>query len=148
MLPRNLGLALLPAIFLLACQPKTGDSTTTEPDSTQMGNGYTSPNALEWQGIYKGVVPCGDCEGIQTILVLNPNNTYVRQTLYLGKGDGIPIEKTGTFSWGTDGVTMTLAGIENGPSKYRVGENQVIQLDLAGDEITGDLATRYVLAKQ
>lgn len=147
---KQIGLACLSACFLVACQGKSAENSTEAngQDTTQIADGHTSQNALDWQGVYKGVVPCADCEGIETTLVLNPDNTYVLQTLYLGKGDPTVREKTGSFTWAADGLTITLSGIENAPTQYRVGENQITQLDMAGQMVTGDLAAKYVLAKQ
>ena len=109
---------------------------------------HTSQNSLDWSGMYKGVVPCADCEGIETILILNSDKTYLLRTKYLGKGDGQPIEKTGSLTWNAEGNTITLGGIENAPGQYFVGENQVIQLDMSGNRITGGLADKYILNKQ
>jgi uncharacterized lipoprotein NlpE involved in copper resistance len=97
--------------------------------------------------MYKGVVPCADCEGIETTVVLNADQTYLLRTAYLGKPDAAATEKTGSFTWNTTGNTVILSGIENAPNQYFVGENQLIQLDLAGNKITGDLAAKYILAK-
>ena len=32
---------------------------------------HNSQNSLDWSGTYKGITPCADCEGIETILTLN-----------------------------------------------------------------------------
>ena len=58
------------------------------------------------------------------------------------------MEKTGTLTWNAAGNTVILAGIENAPNQYFVGENAVTQLDMAGNKITGQLAEKYMLAKQ
>ena len=106
-----------------------------------------SQNALDWAGSYKGVIPCADCEGIETEIVLNQDLTYVKKTKYLGKGDGKIFEENGSFVWDKSGGSISLKTSTGGPSHYKVGENQLIQLDMQGKPITGDLADKYVLRK-
>jgi uncharacterized lipoprotein NlpE involved in copper resistance len=106
-----------------------------------------SQNSLDWQGTYKGVTPCADCEGIETEIILNLDLTYVLKTKYLGKGDGKVFEEKGSFVWDKSGGKITLKGGQGGPSQYKVGENQLIQLDMEGKVIEGDLAEMFILKK-
>jgi len=108
---------------------------------------HTSRNSLDWHGTYHGVVPCADCDGIETVLTLNPDHTFELSSTYLGKGRDA-VGTRGTFGWNTDGNTITLSGIANGPNQYFVGENKILQLDMSGQRITGSLSDRYVLQKQ
>ncbi len=147
----TLFIALFAFVGVISCKPK--DAVATDPtapaaDTTMTDNAHNASNSLSWNGMYKGVVPCADCEGIETLLVLNTDNTYLLRTNYLGKPDAQAIEKTGAITWNAEGNTVILGGIENAPNQYFVGENKVIQLDLAGQRITGQLADQYILAKQ
>ena len=108
---------------------------------------HSSQNSLDWQGTYKGITPCADCEGIETELVLNKDLTYVIKTKYLGKGDGKTLEESGNFVWDQSGSSITLEGSKGRPSRYKVGENKLIQLDMKGNVISGALAEKYVLIK-
>lgn len=108
---------------------------------------HTSQNSLDYWGIYKGILPCADCEGIELIIELNSDFSYSKKTTYLGKGDDKPIESSGIYSWNEAGNTITLAG-EESPNQYFVGENVLFHLDLDGNRITGDLAEKYKLNKQ
>lgn len=135
-----------------ACAPQNNTTNSSDPaagDTTLVADtAHTSQVSLDWAGMYKGVVPCADCEGIETTVVLNADQTYLLRTAYLGKPDALASEKTGAFTWNTAGNTVVLSGLENTPNQYFVGENQLIQLDLGGNKITGDLAQKYVLMKQ
>ena len=124
------------------------EDTIVEVAVDTMANSDNSQNALDWQGTYKGVIPCADCEGIETIITLNKDLTYVVKTKYLGKGDGKVFEEKGSFVWDKSGGNIALNGGKGGPSQYKVGENQLIQLDMEGKIITGDLAEKYVLTRQ
>ncbi|RAJ23095.1 copper resistance protein NlpE [Pedobacter cryoconitis] len=116
-------------------------------DSLKLDLDHSSKNALDWDGTYKGIVPCADCEGIETTLVLGKELTYALRTKYLGKSDAKVFEEKGKFSWDKNGRIITLEGIKDAPNKYFVGENKIIQLDMNGKEITGEQADLYILKK-
>ncbi|MFC4872188.1 copper resistance protein NlpE N-terminal domain-containing protein [Negadavirga shengliensis] len=109
-------------------------------------DGHTSANSLDWEGYYKGTLPCADCEGIATVIRLDREQTYSIQTQYLGKSDQTYTSE-GTFEWNEGGSIITLSGMENGPNQYQVGENRLFQLDKKGSRITGPLADKYILEK-
>lgn len=122
------------------------ESSGEKIDTPIVTPGDNSETSLDWDGRYKGVVPCADCEGIETELVLNKDKTYAIKTSYLGKGPGI--NQTGNFSWNHAGSIITLEGFTDSPNQYFVGENRIIQLDLSGKKVTGAMADKYVLVKQ
>lgn len=109
---------------------------------------HNSQTALDWQGTYKGIMPCADCEGIETELILTKDLTFVIQTKYLGKGEAKVFEEKGNFIWDKTGGSISLLGLKGRPSQYKVGENKLIQLDMQGNSITGQLAEKYVLIKE
>jgi len=109
-------------------------------------DGHNSSNSLDVDGLYKGTLPCADCEGIETQIELGKDKSFVKRTIYLGK-DGKVFEEKGSYTWNSEGNTITLTGIKSGPGQYFVGENKLIQLDMDGNRITGKLADKYVLRK-
>ena len=118
------------------------------PDTTIVfGNEHNSQNSLDWQGVYKGVLPCADCEGIQTEIVLNSDLTFVKKSKYLGKKDFNAINEKGSFTWNKEGSIVTLKIINESPNQYKVGENTLTQLDMEGKIISGDMAQNYILSK-
>ena len=127
-------------------QPILAQTKLQIEDSTNKSIGDTSEVSLDWSGNYQGVLPCTDCEGIQTSITLHQDKSYVMETKYLGK-DEQAFTSQGNFSWNKTGNTITLSNIEDAPSQYFVGENILIQLDMNGNKITGDLAEKYVLEK-
>ncbi|HLT50596.1 MAG TPA: copper resistance protein NlpE N-terminal domain-containing protein, partial [Arenibacter sp.] len=86
---------------------------------------HTAQNSLDWQGTYSGILPCADCSGIETALILNADNTFVLTSLYLGKGDVGTDTLKGKFQW--NGNSIHLMGIKKGeaPTVYKVEENQI-----------------------
>jgi heat shock protein HslJ len=103
---------------------------------------HTSQNALDWAGAYRGVMPCADCRGIETVVILRSDGTFTRLFKYLGKGDEI-FSKDGRITWNAAGSTVMLAG----DAQYLVGENHLARLAPDGSRVTGALADRYVLTK-
>jgi len=130
-------------LFLVGCNfsKKESPPTVYPPDMN------TSEISLDWQGTYKGVLPCADCPGIETEITLYKDKRYSKKTKYLGKDSRRVFEQTGTFVWDSTGSVIQLNSIKNAATKYKVGENYLQQLDLEGNEIKGDLKEHYILDK-
>lgn len=124
------------------------NETIVEETIVTTVDSHNSQNSLDWQGTYKGITPCADCEGIETEIVLNSDLTFVSKTKYLGKGDGKVFAETGSFVWDKTGKNIRLQVSVVRPSQYQVGENRLMQLNMEGKPITGDLAEKYVLIKK
>lgn len=141
-------IALL-ALFTTACSEAPKEETAVDTTQVQTDAaktvpvGDTSQNSLDWAGSYEGVLPCASCEGIQTLITLQSDNSFVQETVYLGKDEKI-LKLMGKAAWDEKGKKITL---EDG-TQYLVGENQLIMLDTEGQRITGDLAANYVLKKK
>jgi len=125
-----------------------GAAKSVENISEVAADADNSKNSLDWEGTYSGVVPCADCPGISTQITLKNDNTYSIKTEYQGKeGSAETIE--GTFEWNEAGGIIKMNGLEEGsmPTLYKVGESKLIQLDLEGNVISGELASNYELTK-
>jgi copper homeostasis protein (lipoprotein) len=107
---------------------------------------HNSRNSLDWYGVYKGITPCADCEGIETKISLKKDGTFKRSLKYLGK-DNNSFHDEGKFEWNNEGSKVTLIGDGGLSQMYQVGENVLFHLDQEGNRITGDLADMYKLAK-
>ncbi|MFZ4863829.1 copper resistance protein NlpE [Sphingobacterium sp. Mn56C] len=92
-------------------------------------------------GIYSGNLPCVDCDAISTVLEINRDQSYVLRYTYEGKSADEFVKEG---SWEIEKNKLTLNGIDY---KYKVGDENLVQLDLSGNEITGDLAQKYWLPK-
>lgn len=135
-------LFLLPAFLLVIMS--CSSTKSVPPTIIDMHN---SQNALDWEGTYRGILPCADCEGIQTTIQLNTDQTFTLQSRYLGKSDSV-FTITGRFTWSNDGSQITLNGsLPDEKFRYQVGELNLVQLDLEGNKVTGALADHYVLSK-
>jgi copper homeostasis protein (lipoprotein) len=135
--------------ILFACQQKNTDKNVSEQDSlnTQVIDHHNARTSLDYVGVYRGILPCADCPGIETIIYLNENDTYTLSTKYLERGVKV-FENKGNYTWNKEGNTITLSNITSGPNMYFVGENTLTQLDMDGNRITGEIQDAFVLTKQ
>ncbi|MCC5932619.1 MAG: copper resistance protein NlpE N-terminal domain-containing protein [Balneolales bacterium] len=145
-------LALVVLSLLLTTGCGSADTPDTDAALHEMQQTNPAPASyarvsLDWFGTYHGITPCADCEGIDTTLELTQDERFTLTTIYLGK-DETPAVTEGEFFWNEAGNTVTLAGVEDRPAQFFVAENAVIQLDMEGNRVTGDLADLYILRKQ
>ncbi|TBX68770.1 META domain-containing protein [Flavobacterium silvisoli] len=136
---------IISAGILSACQKQSAGEVKNQ--QAAIVTVLDAKNKLDYQGVYKGILPCADCEGIETTISLNENSTYTIRTTYLGKGNKI-FEQKGTYSWNKSGNIIKFDNAEDGPNRYEVGKNILLQLDMSGKRITGNHAAEYILAKQ
>lgn len=92
-------------------------------------------------GEYKGKMPCVDCEAIETSLLLTDLHGFQLKYRYVGKSDQI-FERYG--NWRLDEDCLVLEGLDY---MYKVGNQFLKQLDVSGNEVTGDIADKYILLK-
>ncbi|MCH6201888.1 copper resistance protein NlpE N-terminal domain-containing protein [Aquiflexum sp. LQ15W] len=139
------------AIFMATSFSCSSEKSLEHGDSVEISlssvaTGDNSQNSLDWKGVYKGVLPCADCEGIETTINLKSGGTFKRIQTYLGKKDGLFADE-GTFQWDEKGSKITLYGKQGESQMYLVGENALFHLDKEGNRISGDLAPNYILPK-
>ncbi|MBO6621090.1 MAG: copper resistance protein NlpE N-terminal domain-containing protein [Balneola sp.] len=109
---------------------------------------FNSRDSLDWAGVYAGVLPCEDCEGIQTKLTLTQDNTFGLEQTYSGKNSE-PVKHYGSFKWNTDGTKIQLLRLEKrgGIIYFIVGEGQLIQLTSNAERYPEDIERKYLLKK-
>lgn len=123
------------------------DSVAGMPIDT-IHTGDNSETSLDWDGVYVGTTPCANCEGIETELTLSKDKMYVLKTKYMSKGMEKLNEERGTFSWDASGSVIVLNGLDHKPNQYKVGENHLVQMDMQGKIVEGNLASKYILQKK
>ncbi|RND07915.1 copper resistance protein NlpE [Acinetobacter baumannii] len=153
-----LAIALM-STLLVACNKHENKTETTSDASTpvqtaQSNNNeavdtaHTAENSLDWDGKYKGTLPCADCEGIKTELELKDDKTYELTETYLGKGDANPFETHGKFTFDKDNTSVITLDDKAQNRKFFIGENTATALDMEGKKVEGSLAEHYVLKKE
>jgi heat shock protein HslJ len=138
---RYLLLALF-AVALAGCQPeKTTDLpgvTSPEPDPASVIDTHTSRIALDWAGVYEGLLGCTDCAGIHTQLTLEPDGRFEVVTRRLVRA-AEPSSAWGQFEWEPGGNTIVL-GAEGGQQRYAVGEGRLLLLETGQTQPAWDRA--------
>lgn len=136
-------------VSVVACNNgKSAGSSEGKPmeEMQTTSDEHTAQSSLDWSGSYSGILPCADCEGIQTTLRLNNDLGYELIEEYLGnKGKGESHIQRGKFEW--KGDLIQLKGLDNRSQWIRVQENHLVQLDSEAQPVTGALADMYVLKK-
>ena len=127
---RYLILALF-AAALAGCQPdKSADAPAVQPpvpETAPVVDMHTSRIALDWTGLYEGLLACPDCAGIHTRLTLEPDGRFEIVTRRLVR-DAEPTSAQGQFEWepGDNRIVLDAAG---DGQRFAVGEGRVVLLD-------------------
>lgn len=134
MLLKNISLLAIVAISFAACKQEKKQASTDTP---------TEKTAVSYEGIYKGTLPCADCEGIEVALTLGKDQKATYLTNYLGKADGRFTER-GTYEI-KDGILILKTDQET--LQFAVSENKISLLGQDGKPAEGKLAPYYDLKK-
>jgi len=142
-------LALTSAMFLKACGGEATETVETpySYDQEAFDREHNARTSLDYDGTYKGVLPCADCEGIETTITIDREGNFVKTWVYLGKDNDTVHTVEGNFTWNDAGSTITLVGVEE-PNQFFVGENVLFHLDMDGNRVQGELADLYQLHNQ
>lgn len=152
---KEIFLLLVLSMALLSCNTgkQSGKSDNANSDgeyemSPEFIAEHSSRNAVDWAGIYKGMIPCADCEGIDVEIQINEDNTYKLVMNYLGKGENKFIDK-GAYEWNETGSKIRfIHDDEDVGNWYLVGENKLIMLDADGNRIDNNFPPdTYVIEK-
>lgn len=138
-------IAIVFIVFASCKKEKTNDETPDKdsivvveiPDTV-----HTAKTSIDWEGEYKGILPCEDCDGMETTILLNFDNTFVQTVNYIGKGG--PYESKGSFEWDETGNSVVLKFDDGSQAKYMIGEGKISLLDDYGNSLESD---EYVLRK-
>lgn len=97
-------------------------------------------------GIYKGILPCADCEKIEAVLVLNSDDTYEYNTVYFKRGEQSPFSEKGKFSRLPENPNIIrLEIVDEQPAlTLKISENNAEFCDAEGNTVQG---SHYVLSK-
>lgn len=146
---------LLLLALLSACQSASNKETPANTDTTTAADAVlvdpdTTGAALVpagWAGTYAGTLPCADCEGIQTELMLAADGSYTLRRTYLGKANQKPVTETGTWQ-ATNGNAGLLLNADNPDRRveYRFTDGNTLTL-LGRDGKELDAKLNYTLTK-
>lgn len=121
---------LLSAVALSSMLALFGCNNRTEE---QVLNPAVADELQPMQQSYKSVLPCADCEGIETLLFLEKDGTWVMNQRYLGAKTPAVFASYGTWARTADKLVLTAS---NGEKLYFRPKAQGLEmLDREGNTI-------------
>lgn len=141
----RLAFSFLALALVWGCADKNNSANNNNSEVPDM---HTSEIALDWLGTYSGILPCADCPGIATDLVLKPDNSYLLISEYLDTQTPLIDTVSGHFEWEGNNIALPRSNALKNARYFKVEENRVRYLDLEGQVITGALEEFYILTKQ
>lgn len=135
----KINLSIIPLLLLLACGQKDKYMQLPTSDNSQ--------TSVDWFGMYEGVLPCADCPGIYTSVLLTEQDSFVLRTKYTDKSDSI-FEHKGKITWNDEGSSIQLISDEHTILMwFKVGEDKLMLLDQMGNEIESGWPETLLLEK-
>lgn len=131
-------------LFFSACN-NSANNDKIETDTTAAAPVVIDSFALGLTGIYHGYLPCADCPGITTFLMLSPDMTYRLEESY-NKGNDSLFLTNG--NWRTENGKVVLTEGSETKNSYQPDDDKLIQLDHQGNRISGNLGDKYILVRQ
>lgn len=132
---KQIAIFILPLFLLFSCAHKESKTNNIKTE------------AVNFIGTYEGILPCADCEGIETVVILRPDNQYVMKSKYLGQKGLNSYDSKGSYTWHQEKQIITLHDPQGPRHSYMVGNNTLHYLDQDGKKIAGALADYYILKK-
>ncbi|MBK7426015.1 MAG: copper resistance protein NlpE N-terminal domain-containing protein [Saprospiraceae bacterium] len=131
------------SVFIISCGGNKSSEEVAQ-DGTSADSLGVSEEKHAFYGIYQGILPCGNCTGIQTVIHLMEDSTYTKRFIYLGRDtDEVQVEE-GTITWNPDGTVVTLTG-PSASIQYLVSVDKITQLAQNGQPYQGSDAGQYIL---
>ncbi len=98
------------------------------------------------EGVFKAMLPCADCPGIDYSLNLIGDNNYILSTSYKERNADF-VEK-GT--WSLEDKNKLIMNSEDGEKSFFevINNDTILKLDIEGNRIKGEIAHMYKLVRK
>lgn len=130
-------------MFVVLCLNACTENTSTESTAIPKTETVSEP-AKTAIGSFEGTIP-GANSLIKETLTLNADKTFTKKLVYIDKGNQEFITK-GNFSVEGENVVLKVNN-EKENSFYKIVGDNLLQLDIAGKQITGENAEMYKMIK-
>lgn len=102
-----------------------------------------------YYGTYLGVLPCADCEGIKTTLVIRNDRTYDLVSEYLStKKMPEPVKTSGVYNMKQSDLIELVTPSSGAKTYYKIVKNTLVRTDSVGEDYLGEMSENYKLTKQ
>lgn len=133
---------LIAAAALTGCQDKDAEPVkSADPVSVEADVAHSARTSLDWNGIYKGTVPCEDCTGTDLLLELKMDGQYSLGRSYVDKMSATVMED-GTITWNEAGNMVQV-----GEYRFFVAENKLFLVGEDEQRMMDENSVPYVLEK-
>ena len=97
-------------------------------------------------GTFEGTLPCADCSGIKTELVISEDGKFKLTETYMAKKEKQFVSE-GEIVRG-EGGRFSLTDKDGTVRQYELTDNTIAVLDAEGKKAEGELADKYILTKK
>lgn len=125
--------------------PPAGVTQTIKPSVQALPDDEPDPHELP--GIYTGILPCADCEGIETTLEITRDLSWKMTQKYLGK-DEKTFEDKGVLHWNDEKSAFRLSKSDENPQWFMKEDRFLWALDRSGNRIISEFADQYRLERK
>ncbi|WP_166637866.1 copper resistance protein NlpE [Sphingobacterium paludis] len=122
---------------------QTGQEGTTAAGDNESTTDV-AVNPTDFEGSYEGTIPCEDCQGIRTKIVINNNETFQISSEHLGTDK--KLNDNGRFKVLENGSILHLRGKDT-DLKLKIAKDKLLHLDNKGEVIEGEAANKFVYNK-
>ncbi|MGP8304899.1 copper resistance protein NlpE N-terminal domain-containing protein [Vibrio sp. YIC-376] len=103
---------------------------------------YNARDSIDWNGIYKGIVPCEDCSATHLLVELKNDGHYSLGRSYFDKMSATVMEEGG-INWNEAGSILQI-----GEYRFLVEENKLFLVDQDEKSKMDGKGKPYVLNKE
>ena len=133
------------AMGLVSCGNKQStDNQEATVDTVAMAEPTPAPTPIS--GTFEGTLPCADCSGIKTELVIGEDGKFKLTETYMAKKEKQFVSE-GEIVRG-EGGRFSLTDKDGTVRQYELTDNTIAVLDAEGKKAEGELADKYILTKK
>lgn len=131
------------AMGLVSCGNK---QNTENQEATTDTVVVAEPAPAPISGTFEGTLPCADCSGIKTELVISEDGKFKLTETYMAKKEKQFVSE-GEIVRG-EGGRFSLTDKDGTVRQYELTDNTITVLDAEGKKAEGELADKYILTKK
>lgn len=121
---------------------KSGETVGSGSSQDVSNTSHNSRNSLDWNGVYKGVVPCEICSGTNLLIELKTGGQYSLSRSYIDQMSATVMEE-GEINWNSMGNTIQV-----GVYRFVVEENKLVLIDQDESRLIDGEGNPYILTKE
>lgn len=114
---------ILLLVGIVSCKNKNNNS-----ENAAIANTLSIDTSAPIGGVFEAVLPCADCQGIDTRIFLQKDYTFIKEENYQGAKDTLPHIFYDLGKWTVKDSIILLATQTSDTTKYKILPDQTIQM--------------------